>query len=272
MEATVPVVQGGEKMFVAMTLQLHQRDHRVLTVADGIYAHAAILSAITAESQTMAQTLHDMQRDKRITIAIVSSDHHSATLRLTFAHQDGLAYAETLANSLMTCPTLRLGQTLCEVQSVDLTDPQWGGISTWADLTATPAGRYMSFQFVTPAAITKRGDNGDKFISLYPNPIDLFGGLAKRWQAWEGAELPAQLDDYVRTGGCVISSYRLETVEFQTRERTQVAFVGWAMYECRKNKPDYIAALNALARLAYYTGVGYQTARGMGAVKTKISN
>jgi CRISPR/Cas system endoribonuclease Cas6 (RAMP superfamily) len=70
----------------------------------------------------------------------------------------------------------------------------------------------------------------------------------------------------------VVANYRLRTVEFRTQERTQIGFVGWAVYECRKLEAAHVSALNALARLAFFTGVGYQTARGMGAVKTTLSN
>jgi CRISPR-associated endoribonuclease Cas6 len=176
-------------------------------------------------------------------------------------------------NALSAHPTLRLGKTVCDLGSVDLTGSEWTGVSTWADLAPPTTGRHIHFTFATPTAINKRGDNpGDRFTSLYPEPLDLFSGLARRWQALEGPVLPDDLEHFVGAGGCVVADYRLHTVGFRTQERKQKGFMGWVVYECRKDDAMHIAALNALARLAFFTGVGYQTARGMGVARATISD
>jgi CRISPR-associated endoribonuclease Cas6 len=260
--------------FVAMTLQLQPRDsHTRLSVADSVYAHAAILHAISDEDTEAGRALHGMQRNKRITLAVMANDRESPTLRLTFMAQDGLTYANTLMNALSPRSTVRLGKTVCDLGSVDLTNSEWAGVSTWADLTPPMTGRYIHFTFATPTAINKRGDRpGDRFTSLYPEPLDLFSGLVRRWQALEGPVLPDDLEHFVGAGGCVVADYHLHTVGFRTQERKQKGFMGWVVYECRKDDAMHIAALNALARLAFFTGVGYQTARGMGVARATISD
>jgi len=259
--------------FVAMTLPLQPQAHRAsLTVADGVYVHAAIHHAISGVDADLGRALHDMRRHKRMTVALVGNSRKAATLRLTFMASDGLAYANTLVNALSARPALRLGQTVCDVGSADLTSSDWAGMGTWADLMAGPTGRYIRLAFLTPTAITKRDANGGRFTALYPEPGDVFSGLARRWQALVGPALPDDLDQFVQGGGCVVSGYRLHTVQFRTPERTQIGFTGWVVYECRKDSAGQMAALNALARLAFFTGVGYQTARGMGAVQPKIAD
>ena len=47
---------------------------------------------------------------------------------------------------------------------------------------------------------------------------------------------------------------------------------GRVTYECVDASPVCLAALHWLARLAMYSGVGYQTPRGMGAVMTKVGD
>lgn len=252
-----------------MTIQLQAENRRVLNITDSVYAHAAILHTISEANAELGGTLHDMRRHKRMTLALVDSHHQTSTLRLTFMAQDGLAYAQTLVNMLSVRPVLQLGKTTCQVGTVDLTT-EWAGVSTWADLTSETSGRHIRFDFASPTAITKCDEKGGRFTSLYPEPQDVFSGLAKRWQALQGPALPGELIRFLQTGGCVISNYRLHTIKFVTPERTQIGFTGWVVYECRKNEPAHVAALNALARLAFFTGIGYQTARGMGAVKTSL--
>ncbi len=261
-------------MFVAMAIRLKCKDqHPRLTVANGVYAHAAIFRAITDEDAGVGRKLHDMRRNKRVTIAIVDSTKEIATLRVTFMAQDGLTYANALINALSSRPVLRLGRTTCAVEAVNLANPNWARISTWSDFTEfeNPARR-IHFRFVTPTGITKRDDAGSRFISLYPEPLDIFSGLARRWQALDGPALPSDLEKFIRAGGCVVSRHKLHTVEFRTKERTQIGFVGQVVYECRKKEIEYVAALNGLAQLAHFTGVGYQTARGMGAVQVVTSD
>lgn len=255
--------------FVAMALRLVPQKRRSrLTVADGVYAHAAALQAIGSQASHLGRMLHNGRRHKRMSVAIVRSDERSAMLRLAFMAQEGLDYAHALMDALATKPILRLGRTTCEVESVDLTNSGWAGISTWADLIPEESSRHIRFAFATATAIMKRAGNNGRFSALFPEPLDIFSGLARRWRSLEGPPLPDNLEEYLRTGGCVVSDYRLHTEKFRTKKRTQIGFTGWVIYECRRNEHTQVLALNALARLAFFTGVGYQTARGMGAVKT----
>lgn len=254
--------------FLAILLKLklpHQKQR--LSATDGVYAHAAILNKITAANAETGQKLHDRPRHKPLSIGIIGSTAQMATLRLTFMAEDGPAYADTLINALSCEPMLRLGQTECPIETVDLANPDWAGIRTWADFLSGKCAQRLCFRFMTPTAITKKDENGGRFVSLYPEPLDIFSGLARRWQALGGPQLPNHLEKFIRTGGCVVSRHHLRTVEFYTRERTQLGFIGQVVYECRKMEPDHVNALNALAHLANFTGVGYQTARGMGTVQ-----
>jgi hypothetical protein len=257
--------------FVAMTIQVSFDHPRApLTVADGVYAHAAILRAISDVDARAGQALHDMRIHKRITIAIVAGDRRGATLRLTFMSAEGIGLATTLMSAMAVRPTLRLGGTTCEVTALSLDDPRWCGVATWADLLTKARGPRVQITFVTPTAVMKRGANGQRFTALYPDPADVFGGLARRWQSLDGPALSSDLEEFVRGGGCVVAGHDLHTETFRTSDRTQLGFVGCVSYECRGGTARHMIALNALARLAFWGGIGYQTARGMGAVRVDI--
>jgi CRISPR-associated endoribonuclease Cas6 len=257
--------------FVALTIFLRPRDRRSLTIADSIYAHAAIFSTISKADATLGRAMHDMQRNKRIALAIVDHRNQTPLLRIAFMALDGLVCAHLLIDGLTRDSTLQLGPTTCDVSAVTVESGSWSGVSTWADITAESIGRHLRFHFVTPTAITKRGDCGERFFSLFPDPFDVFAGLARRWMALDGPSLPADLADFLKSGGCVTANHDVQTTEFRTRERTQIGFVGRVVYECRKPSSPHLDALRALTRLAFFTGVGYQTARGMGLTQTSIT-
>lgn len=259
--------------FVAFTSHLHAtKQSYPLTVADAPYAHAAIIHALSRQSPDLARTLHDMQRNKCVAIAILNSNSQSAILRLSFMAADGLDYLEALMNEFSRQPTLRLNSSSYEIASVDLCDREWAAVNTWADLIASSTNRFIRFTFVTPTAIMKRDDSGGRFTATFPEPNAIFPGLKRRWDGLDGPSLTDSLGRFLIAGGCVVADYELHTETFQTSERTQKGFCGWVLYECRRYDPACIFALNALARFAFFTGVGYQTARGMGVVKSRLSN
>src|SRR6266702_4617572 len=49
-----------------------------------------------------------------------------------------------------------------------------------------------------------------------------------------------------------------------------LGFLGWVAYECRSETTDCVAALTALARFAFFSGVGHYTSCGMGATRVTI--
>ena len=243
------------------------------TDSDGVHAYAAVLQKITSVNPVTGRSLHDMERNKRLTVAIHQSTDVEAILRVTFMEKAGDEYLLPLITELFNEPDLQIGNKDCTV--VDATphsiNPLWYGINTWNDLTDERIGKYLCMQFVTPTAITKRDDQNLRFMSLFPNPVDIYSGLVRRWQGLGGPDIPDTLRDYLITGGCVVSCFELQTVKFVVKERTQIGFKGWITYECRKQDKQHNLALNSLTRLALFTGIGYQTARGMGAVDVGIS-
>lgn len=258
--------------FVAMVLTLHPHQQAPpLTVADGVYAHAALFHALSTVDPEAGQALHAMGRHKHLTIAFIESRPQYSKLRLTFLAEEGVASANLLLNAFLTMPMLCLGKQCWHIASVDLSPTTWSGVQTWADFFAEPTGHYIQITFVTPTAFMKLDGTGRRFSGLYPDPPTIFTGLLHRWQSLAGPTLPEGLPAFLEAGKCFISGYKLQTEQFQTSERTQVGFRGWVLYTCLTQADQYLRDLTALARLAAFTGIGYQTARGMGAVRVTTS-
>ena len=113
--------------------------------------------------------------------------------------------------------------------------------------------------------------------ALLPLPQYVFPGLARRWQELAPPELAGmvqadRIEQYAMDDGIIIADYNLKphTVKFTTH--WQPGFVGKCTYHLRG--PDEATTDDApltvrqqillLAQLAFYCGVGYKTAMGMG--------
>jgi CRISPR-associated endoribonuclease Cas6 len=105
----------------------------------------------------------------------------------------------------------------------------------WADLQKAWQGVRMRFTFATPLVTARREQ-----------------GTESKW--------------------CMLSEYRLETAENTAQTQAHPGFLGWVEYACRAGEITAIASLNALARLAFFTGSGYLTALGMGTSAVTIAN
>jgi len=256
--------------FIASEIAIRQPARRVLTTADAPYAHAAVLNAIKTVDSAASQRLHDAKRDKRFTVSLVDDRHRDPILRVSILADDDHDYASILLAAFASQHKLQLGRATVEVRNVAISGTPWSGVASWADLLQEPPQSAMRFEFVTSTAIMKQDAQGRRFTSPLPVPQDIFRSLARRWKGLGGPPLPYNLESVLETGGCVVSSLQGGTIMFRTQERTQIGFVGAVKYWCRTPDVACVTALNALARLAFYTGVGYQTARGMGLVRTEL--
>jgi CRISPR-associated endoribonuclease Cas6 len=257
-------------MFVATVITALPQMPRRFTIADAPFAHAAILSAVTQTDGLIGRSLHDMLRHKTFSCAILPSLQPFARIRLAVYAEAGLSFYNTLLTALSQRPILRIGSATCELQGIELTPSVWSSVASWADLLGGQTSQRITLRFVTPTAIMKTDGTGMRYSQLYPEPFDVFSGLQRRWSALHGPTLVTNLGDRLRDAACVISGYDLKTHTFATQERTQIGYTGDVHYELRNTEPEFVQTVCALARLAHFTGIGYQTARGMGLVQSHI--
>lgn len=254
--------------FIAMVAQLELQNAKLaLSPANGVHAHAAFLNAVSTHNPELGAYLHNMQRNKCFTIALLPQNRTRALLRFTFMDKEASAYVNALVTSGVLHGDVRLGDQFCTITDLSLAHLGYTGVATWGDICKPTCHRHITIVFNTPTAINKQTGEGKRFASLYPEAEDIFLGLVRRWHGLLGPALPASLEQYLVDHGCVVAGHELRTVQFKTRERTQIGFTGRVTYECMTGDEECITALNWLTRLAFYTGIGYQTARGMGAVR-----
>lgn len=117
---------------------------------------------------------------------------------------------------------------------------------------------------------------GNHYARL-PLPQYIFQGLANRWQELAPSELAGviqrdRIEAYVQAEGIVIDDYNLQTHQVQFAAHPQRGFIGTCKYLLRG--PDAPPAddspltirqqIYLLSQLAFYTGIGYKPAMGMG--------
>src|SRR5262249_47299815 len=154
-------------------------------------------------------------------------------------------------------PSFHLGKRWYTCDSTNLSHSVWAGLSTWADFLTPPYGHTIRFHLGTPLVLTKE-------TAHFPSPRLLIRRLVHRWHMLGGPPLPTDIEPLLDNGSIVIADYRLIARRMHLGEQDQLGFRGWISYECLTKHVDAQAALTALARFAFFAGIGDLTQFGMG--------
>ena len=237
----------------------------------------------TAASRLLPQILAILDTDRRaalqhtlerglLTVAIIKQGRGAWALRVTALGEEGLLSMSMLLQAFTICPVLRLQRRRWVVEVADLARSRWAGTSSWADFLGKPTGHMFRFHLGTPLVVPAlREANGHPAFS-FPQPLPVFAELERRWRDLGGPPLAGNILSLCESGGCVVADYRLSTSPVALPERDGLGFLGWVAYECRNTSTDGVAALTALARFAFFSGVGHYTSCGMGATWVTIGS
>jgi len=232
-----------------------------------------ILSEVRRRNPRLAERLHANEGLKPYTVSPLNwvDGGRFGEVRLTALDE---STASGIALSLRDAPAdVGVGQTFWTVEKIVASRQQhhWAGATTAADLFRAAAGshrRAVTFRFHSPTAFGGHGDS----LSLFPDPRLVFRPLVERWRGLPFDGMPA-LPDQEWTRHIDVRSYELRTVTPPGAGRhVRAGFVGACTYQAERGAPAHIEIwLRACAALAFYSGVGMATARGMGQVETAWS-
>jgi CRISPR-associated endoribonuclease Cas6 len=172
-----------------------------------------------------------------------------------------LAYLTSWWTALEEETLLQVGSYQGSLESVHLDDTPWAGVSTWADITAQRLCSHLRLTFITPMVPIP----SEEASFAFPEPISIFSRLYERWNSLGGPQLSMTVETLVSATRCVVSDYQLTVVSSSSTSLPLRGYDGWVAFECCARHREAIRILNMLARLAFYTGLGYYTERGMGA-------
>lgn len=201
---------------------------------------------------------------------LLASENDQFQLRITAQDEEGLPFLPALLDVLTMPAPFQLGHRRYRVQAVDPSRSAWAGLATWADFLAPPYGTTIRLHLGTPMVLPKPTEGPRRH---FPAPQVLFADLTRRWQAWGGPSCPLDLRallPLLEDGSIVLADYDLRVAPLDLDHADQLGFLGWMSYHCRARTPAVQATLTALARFAFFAGVGDWTERGMGAAQVTI--
>jgi len=263
-------------MLLAAVIEVEALEQGDLPAATGRLVHGlwfqhwkaccpAVADALHAEEGLRPFTLSPLlglPRPRHGAIAVTGGDR--AWFRVTTLTAD--LSAQTAQTWLPQLPAeVTLGGAPWRVVGI-ITDPPahpWAGcadpqaLAETLLLAAEPA-RQWRLEFATPTAF--RGAAGHL---PFPLPGALIGSWLRQWETFGPVGLPEDLLDYVQEQ-VVISSYRLKTVPVRDRRQVTIGCVGQLTLRALRLPRPLRAALELLARYAFWAGSGHRTPQGMG--------
>lgn len=156
-----------------------------------------------------------------------------------------------------TTEGLRLGSQFARVVPIEGVSCTPIASTRWSDMAkAVRPNRRWEFDLVSPTIFNER-----KVRHPLPTPSAVFGGLARRWDRWSPLSLP-ELD--LRSIGLVVDLIDGSSVNLSYRASRAVGFVGRVAYKAYGASAQDRCALDAMASLAPYSGIGAGTTHGLG--------
>ncbi len=258
----------------------------------GQYAHAAFFNIVEAVDPDFSAKLHDLRGKgvrKPFTVSPVMGlpdfrnlqDFGSLKVHLREGWECWLRVTmldEALFRTFLEyflegrgkeMPKIRLGDAHFAVSEI-LTTPgshPWAGFATLEDLQRRldePAPASITLEFHSPTSFSLGTKDGKERYELFPYPRLVFGNLATAWKALSGEDLVAAVEKYAEVNLRLVV-HRLERKPMRLQNHPQLGSVGQVEYEFIDPEDAPLArALNLLADLAFFTGVGRKTAQGMG--------
>lgn len=267
-------------MLTSILLTLLSEDAAVLPAHLGRANYAETLKRLGQVEPKLAASIHEHEGAKPLTCSTLWG---IATHRETITVGPGTPYAvrltglttpvsQTLMTALVSKPpstwTLH-GHTFTVIAAAcDAQQDSWTGYTTYEELASgqllqrEQPTRQVALEFASPTAFKSAG-----LTVPVPMPALVFGSLVERWNAFS----PVTLSPEMRRFGeemVALSRYRLESrVVEQKNSALRIGGVGQATYVAVGGDRYWLAVMQMLADFALYSGVGVQTATGMGQVR-----
>jgi len=223
------------------------------------------------------------------------------TLRLTLLLGDlfplfynALMSANVTQAGTNSAPFLRLGKQLFLLEEILLTNDDNDTTAGWTGFTSLTtlveqakemrlaSNPSLTLEFASLTTFSRiAGKTGyGTHHAMFPLPQFVFSNLLRRWEDVAPPELAPliqreRLEQYLLEDGIIVTDYELNAHHVHFTTHMQRGFVGSCTYQLRgrDERGDAEIALSLhqqiyfLAQLAFYSGVGYKTAMGLGQVR-----
>lgn len=250
-------------MLISVVVELDPQSDEPLPLYTGHKVHGWFFRWLTRVDAKFASSLHRLQR-KPFTVSGLHSNDRSTWFRLTSLTDDMSSWLLTHLDRDMP-NRISINRRNYDVSAVDIAAQQhpWARQATYHQLKdryldGSDDGNQVRLRFHSPTTFRSQGVN----VPL-PRPDLVFGSLADRWAAFS----PILLDDAIRIvsdGQVVVSRYHLKTSPLHIVKGPPCGFGGVCYFEVLSKNWYWQQVCHLLAEFAFYSGVGYKTAQGMG--------
>lgn len=211
------------------------------------------------------------QTGNDIRVALLDQDRSHVYLRLSCLNMASARLRKVIQHAVAPGSGLRYAEQDCDIESVDVSNVKWTGTASWADMIQGRLGRRMKFTFKTPLFTSPvSGQEGNALP--FPDPLTFFTAVQQQWQCLHGPTLPHTGERAVDLAKCMVAEYHLETVKRAFQDGRFTGYLGWIEYTCLSRDEAALISLNALTRLAFFTGAGHLAERGMGVATVSVTN
>lgn len=267
-------------MLTSLVLTLTAETDCVLPAHLGRAHHAATLDLIHRHDPTLAAQIHNDHGPKPITCSSLlggPAQGQQTTIRQGQAYTVRITSLTRAVSELLLATLLQERPTHWELHhqpfalSAVASQPHehpWAGCATYEELAAAqllqPAHmpRQVTLEFASPTAFKSAG-----MTVPVPLPDLVFGSLVERWNHFSSITLSPDMRRY-GAERVALSRYRLESRAVEQKgQGLRIGAVGQATYVALGDDRYWLALLQMLSDFARYSGVGMQTATGMGQVR-----
>jgi len=256
----------------------------------GHQAHAAFLRTVREADAALAEVLHhpdlpmrpftvspllgvDQARNRRVRV----SPEQDYALRFTVLYEPIFQQFMQRFLGEQGRPVIRLGNVVFLIKEILVTPDShpWAGYTSWSTLvTEAQPWTEITLEFTSPTAFNFGTKQWGKRFFVLPDPEPVFGSLIRTWNSLAPPELALDskaLLAYLAENVVVRRLKNLETRMLCYRKHPQIGFTGRVEYGLMGDGDEEIKCqLNALADLAFYSGVGYHTTMGMGQTRRVV--
>lgn len=271
----------------AVVLRLAAIQRGAVPPDHGDQARAALFDVIERGDLALAQRLHDSNVHKPYTVSLLQGGKRAADRSQNFGDGDSAEWRFTLLQEpafeallrryLLShdLPHVRIGAVEFAVVDAFLSGkshPNSGHVgveelqSRWECIPEMlPKSFTLDFLAPTTFSLGTDAETGQRLWRTLPYPRTLFSALRKKWATFGGGDPGDAFDSWVE------KYVDAEPVGLETRKtivegRPIVGFMGRVRFHLH-GVPRWWPLAHLLADLAFWTGVGYQTTRGMGQVR-----
>ena len=264
-------------MLTAIVLELMPEKDEVLPVSHGAITQAAALDIILRHNAALARKLHEEGKARPYTTSSLYLSALPKAIQLSVKAGKPVMWRITGLNEPVSCLLrqltsgwgLRIGRCVFEAVGVKLssfehedagTDSYPEIVERWSLCPEEQLPSEFVFDFRTPTTFR----NGT-MTKPFPDPGIFWTSLMSNWNEWSSAFCP-QLS-LALAEDTLLSNWQGETRSLQMGARRTIGCVGRFEFRALDRSPQLRRLMAMLADFSFYSGVGWQTAAGMGQVR-----